>query len=206
MLEAVYHLDWNVFNFIENYIWNPVLDVIMKLISLSGQEGIIFFIIAFVYLLTGLIKHNDKNKKIAVTIVISLFVMTVINNLIIKDLIARVRPFNFDWTQFSWGGEFNYPDIVSKPASWSFPSGHASSAFAAGFACFCYDKQRGSLFLVFASLMAFSRVYVHVHYFTDVLAGAIVGIIYALIGVLITRFAFDFIDKKIFSKIESRIL
>lgn len=206
MLESIYHLDWNVFNFIENYLWNPVLDFIMKVITLSGQEGMIFFIFSLIYLLTGLIKHNEKNKKIAVAIVASIFVMTVINNLIIKDLAARVRPFNFDWTQFSWGGAFNYPDIVSRPTSWSFPSGHASSAFAACFACFYYDKKHGSLLLVFAALMAFSRVYVHAHYFTDVFAGAVVGIIYALIGVLITRFVFEFVDKKFFSKIENRIV
>ena len=206
MLESVYHLDWNIFKFIENYLWNPVLDVIMKVITLSGQEGIIFFIVALAYLLSGIVKHNGRNKKIAVAIVISICVMTVLNNLLIKDLVARVRPFNFDWSQFSWGGEFNYPDIVSRPTSWSFPSGHASSAFAAGFACFYYDKKYGSLLLIFADIMAFSRIYVHAHYFTDVLAGAVVGITCGLIGVLITKFAFDFIDKKIFSKIENRIV
>ncbi len=204
MLESIYHFDWNVFRFVEEHIWNPVLDVIMKIITLSGEEGIIFILFALAFFIIGVLKGNEKYKKIGVAVAVSLAFMLVANNLILKEVIARVRPFNFDWTQYSWGGEFNYPDIVSKPSSWSFPSGHSSSAFAACFAIFFYNKKWGTPALIFAAVMAFSRIYVHVHYCTDVLAGAVVGIIYALIGILITKYIYNFLNEKLFKRFERK--
>ncbi|MDD6022495.1 MAG: phosphatase PAP2 family protein [Acutalibacteraceae bacterium] len=205
MLESIYHFDWNVFQFVEAHLWNPVFDAISKVITLSGESGIIWILFALAFLIAGLVRKNDTYKKISVAVVVSLLFMEVANNLVIKELIARVRPFNFNWSQFSWGGEFNYPDIVSKPTSWSFPSGHASSSFAAAVAIFWYDKKKGVPALFYAALLAFSRVYVHVHYCTDIIAGTLVGIIYALIGVLITKLIYDFVEKHIFSKIESKL-
>lgn len=205
MLESIYHFDWNVFQFVEEHLWNPVFDVIWKIITLSGESGIIWVLMALALLVFGFVKKNDTYKKAAVAVVISLLFMEVANNLVIKELIARVRPFNFDWTQYSWGGEFNFPEIVSRPKSWSFPSGHSSSSFAAAFAFFWYDKKKGIPALIYAALLAFSRVYVHVHYCTDILAGAVVGIIYALIGVLITKFVYDLVDKYVFSKVQNKL-
>lgn len=205
VLESIYHFDWNVFQFVETHLWNPVFDVISKIITLSGESGIVWILFALAFLIAGLIKKNDTYKKVAVAVVVSLLFMEVANNLVIKELIARVRPFNFDWSQYSWGGEFNFPEIVSRPKSWSFPSGHSSSSFAAAFAIFWYDKKKGIPSLVYAALLAFSRVYVHVHYCTDILAGAVVGIIYALIGILITKYVYSLVEKYIFSKVESKL-
>lgn len=205
MLESIYHFDWNVFKFVEEHLWNPVFDVISKVITLSGENGIIWVLFALAFLIAGFVKKNDKYKKVAVAVVVSLLFMEVANNLVIKELIARVRPFNFDWKQYAWGGDFNFPEIVSRPKSWSFPSGHSSSSFAAAFAIFWYDKKKGVPALIYAALLAFSRVYVHVHYCTDIIAGAIVGIIYALIGILITKYIYDFIEKKVFSKVENKL-
>lgn len=205
VLESIYHFDWNVFQFVEQHLWNPVFDVISKIITLSGESGIIWILFALAFLIAGLVKKNETYKKVAVAVVVSLLFMEVANNLIIKELIARVRPFNFDWTQYSWGGQFNYPEIVSRPSSWSFPSGHSSSSFAAAFAIFWYDKKKGIPSLIYAALLAFSRVYVHVHYCTDILAGAVVGILYALAGVLIAKLVYDLVERLIFSKIEAKL-
>lgn len=206
MLESIYHFDWNVFQWVEENLWNPIMDVFFKIITLSGEEGIIFILMALAFLAVGIFKKDEKCKKIGLAVIVSLIFMGIVNNLVLKELIARVRPFNFEWTQYSWGGTFNFPEIVSRPSSWSFPSGHSSSAFAACFAVFWYNKKVGTPALIYAALMAFSRVYVHVHYCTDVLAGSLVGIIYAIAGVFIAKALYNVLNDKVFSKVESKLV
>ncbi|MBE6746081.1 MAG: phosphatase PAP2 family protein [Ruminococcaceae bacterium] len=207
MLEAIYHFDWNVFQWIEENLWNPVLDVIFKVITVSGDDGIIFILMGLIFLGVGIFKKNDKCKQIGVAVLVSLLFMEVVNNLILKELIARVRPFNFDWTQYTWGGAFNFPEIVHKPSSWSFPSGHSSSAFAACVAVFWYNKKIGTPAVIYAALMAFSRVYVHVHYCTDVIGGSLVGILYAIAGVFIAKALYEKVLRdKVFAKIEDKLV
>lgn len=205
MLESIYHFDWNVFQWVEENLWNPIMDVFFKIITLSGEDGIIFILMALAFLAYGIFKKDEKCKKIGLAVIVSLVFMGIVNNLVLKELIARVRPFNFEWTQYSWGGTFNFPEIVSRPSSWSFPSGHSSSAFAACFAVFWYNKKVGTPALVYAALMAFSRIYVHVHYCTDVLAGLFVGILYAIAGVFIAKAIYNVLNDKVFSKVESKL-
>ena len=85
----------------------------------------------------------------------------------------------------------------------SFPSGHTSSAFAACAAILFLNKKMGIPAMVFAAIMGFSRIYVEVHYCTDVLFGVLVGGICALIAVLIVKFLFPIVGngfKKLFAK------
>ncbi len=206
MLESVYKFDWNVFQFIETYLWNPVLDTVLKIITTTGKWGAIFLVIAVGLFVYGFFTRKDKQKQAAMAVAFSVLVMELISNLIVKDAIARPRPFNFDWSQFAWAGQFNFPEIVSRPDSFSFPSGHAASAFAGAFALNRYYKKWGVCAYVFAVIMAFSRVYLHVHYCTDVLAGAVFGILYGLIGYLIVKYTYRFFSEKIFAPIEKVIL
>lgn len=205
MLESVYHFDWNVFQLVEQYCWNPVLDIILKIITTLGEGGVIFILMAGVFFLFGFFKKNEQYKKIGITVIISLLFMLIVNDVVLKGLIARPRPFNFDWSQYPWAGVFNYPEIISRPKSWSFPSGHSSSAFAAAFAVCFYNRKWGIPTFIFAAVMAFSRVYVHVHYCSDILAGAVVGIIYGIAGVIISKLVYDIINEKIIMEIQARI-
>lgn len=202
MLESVYHFDWNVFQFIEAHLWNPVLDTVLKIITTTGKWGAIFMVIAVGLFIYGFFAKKDKQKQAAMAVAISILVMEVISNLVVKELFARPRPFNFDWSQFAWAGQFNFPEIISRPDSFSFPSGHATSAFAGAFALNRYDKKWGVFAYLFAAVMAFSRVYLHVHYCTDVLAGAVCGLVYGLIGYLIVKYTYKFFNEKIFHPIE----
>lgn len=193
--------DLSVFSWMQT-IQNPVLSAILKFVTTLGEGGIIFILLGIALLCT------KKYRKIGVAVFAALIVMEIGNNLILKEIFARPRPFNLeaiDSIKYDfWAQVYKFPEIVHRPSSFSFPSGHTSSAFAAAIAVLFYNRKIGIPTTIFAAIMGFSRVYVEVHYCTDVLAGAIVGIIYALLGVLIAKFVFPIVDKildKIFSKI-----
>ena len=170
--------DWSVFRFVEKYIWCPALDIIMPFITHLGDAGIIWIVFA-VFLMCF-----KKYRKFGIMMAAGLLLSLIINDSILKPLIARPRPFNFE----GWPGIFKWPALIAKPSDYSFPSGHTSSSFAAAAVLIFTKKKRIYIpSLVLAFLIAFSRIYVHVHYSTDVLAGIIGGTLYALLAVLIVN-------------------
>ncbi|MBR2892212.1 MAG: phosphatase PAP2 family protein [Clostridia bacterium] len=224
--DAFLNFDLSVFEWVQS-IQNSILTAIMVVITTLGDEGIIFIALGLILLCT------KKYRKAGLTVLISLLVMTLLNNVVLKDLFARVRPFyifdleglmadkdvfleagkgaRFDYfvdrvtaliekyPEFAakWVETYEFPNFVDKLTSYSFPSGHTSSAFAAAIAVLWYDRKIGIPTTILAALMGFSRIYVEVHYCTDVIAGTVVGIIYALIGVLIVKLVYPFIEKGI---------
>ncbi len=225
LFDVFLNFDLNVFAWIQS-IQNSILNTIMVVITTLGDEGIFFIALGLILMCF------KKHRKAGVAVLVALLVMEVGNNLILKELIARPRPFfifnpdaiPLDHKNYAeilekvtasverlpelaarWVDTYRYPDLVHAPSSWSFPSGHTSSAFAAAFAVLWYNRKIGIPTVVFAALMGFSRIYVQVHYCTDVLAGVLVGLVYALIGILIVKFLFPVLDKYVFSKIEEAI-
>lgn len=222
--DAFLNFDLSVFEWVQG-IHTPILTAIMTAITTLGEEGIIFIALGLVLFCT------KKYRKAGMAVIISLLVMVLLNNVILKDLFARVRPFYiFDldglladkevflaagkesrynyfvekvtallekYPEFAqkWLDTYEFPYYVDKLTSYSFPSGHTSSAFAAGVAVLWYDRKIGIPATIFAAIMGFTRIYVEVHYCSDVIAGAIVGTIYALIGVLIVKFTYPLVEK-----------
>lgn len=186
IFDSFLHFDLNVFQWVQT-IQTPILSAILKVITTLGEGGIIFILLALGLLIT------KKYRKAGFAMIIALAVMVVCNNLVLKEIFARPRPFNitYDW----WNEIYIFPEIVSRPDSYSFPSGHTSSAFAAAIALLWYDRKIGIPTTIFAFIMGFSRIYVEVHYCTDVLAGLIVGIIYAVIGILLAKVLYPYFEK-----------
>lgn len=189
--------DLSVFEWIQG-IQNKALTAIFVTITTLGDEGIIFIAIALVFLFT------KKYRKIGFAMLIALGVMTICNNLVLKELVARPRPYmlyGVDPEAYAlWGGEnakYFFPHLVHYHTSYSFPSGHTSSAFAAAFAILFYNRKIGIPMTVFAALMGLSRIYVEVHYCTDVIAGAVVGLVYAFIGFMIVKLIYPYFEKLI---------
>ncbi len=228
--------DLSVFEWVQS-IQCSFLSTLMVIITTLGDEGIIFIAMGLVLLFT------KKYRKIGFTVLVSLVVMLIINNLILKEILERVRPFyvfdleglladkeafvkagrlgKFDvmvekikamTEQYpdmaaKWTSTYVYPNLVDKLTSFSFPSGHTSSAFAAAIAVLWYNRKFGIPVTIFAAIMGFSRIYVQVHYCSDVIGAAFVGIIYALIGVLIAKYLFPIVDKimdKVFAKLKKK--
>ena len=187
--------DLAVFEWVQS-IQSRFMTAIMVTITTLGDEGIIFIAMGIVFLIT------KKYRKVGFAILVALVVMLICNNIILKDLLARPRPihlFNIDPEAYNfWGGEnakYFFPYLVHAPSSFSFPSGHTSSAFAAAFAILIYNRKIGIPMTFFAALMGFSRIYVEVHYCTDVIAGAVVALIYALIAAGIVKLIFPYFEK-----------
>ena len=178
LFDPLLSFDLSVFSWVQS-IQNSVLTPVMTVISLLGTKGAIFFLLGFVLLLTR------KYRKVGVAVLGALTITTVCNSVIVKELLARPRPFDLDYDW--WQAVYRYPDFVSRPDSWSFPSGHTAAAFAAATAVFAQSRKGGFLLCLFGLLMGFSRVYLEVHYCTDVLFGALFGVLYALIAVAIVK-------------------
>lgn len=187
--------DLAVFEWVQG-IQGKFMTALMVTITTLGDEGIIFIAMGIVFL------FFKKYRKVGFAILIALLVMLLCNNIILKDLLARPRPFNLfiiDPDAYSlWGGEgakYFFPNLVHAPSSYSFPSGHTSSAFAAAFAILIYNRKIGIPMTFFAALMGFSRIYVEVHYCTDVIAGAFVALVYALIAAGIVKLIYPIFEK-----------
>ncbi|MCR5452896.1 MAG: phosphatase PAP2 family protein [Lachnospiraceae bacterium] len=156
---------------------SPISDTIFKLITKLGDKGIFCILLAICLLLVF------KDKRMGLTVCLAIVTEFIVCNLILKNIIARDRPF---WTS---------PDlniIIKEPTDYSFPSGHTSVWFALCTGVFCWNKRWGIIATVVAALVAFSRLYLTVHFPTDVLGGAFVGIIMAIISYRATKY----IDKK----------
>lgn len=186
--------DLGVFQWIQG-IHNDVFDALMVGITTLGNAGAVFIALGLVLLFT------KKYRKAGFAVLVALIVMLLCNDLFLKEFFERPRPFNLfesnpeKYTE--WGAKYIYPDLVQKPNSYSFPSGHTASAIAAATALLWHNRKWGIPTMVFALLMGFSRIYVQVHYCTDVMGGIISGAICGLVAVLIVKFLFPVADKGI---------
>ena len=145
------------------------LDAVMPYITKFADSGIGWILLALVLLIPR------KTRRMGAAMGVALAIGFVTGNLLLKNLVARTRPFLFD------------PSIellIAPPHEFSFPSGHTLASFECAVAVFCYRRKWGVAALLFAVLIAFSRLYLQVHYPTDVLCGAILG---SLIGYLAYR-------------------
>ena len=164
-------LDW-----IQNNVRSDVLDTIFPLITFLGNGG--WFWIALT--LVGLFFR--RTRRYAMMSGMALVLCLVIGNLILKPGIARIRPFDINQTVSL---------LIEAPHDYSFPSGHTQASFAAAIAVCFWKRSYGIAAVVLATLIAFSRLYLYVHYPTDVLAGIGFGILYAAIGWLIVTKVLD---------------
>lgn len=164
----------SVLDNIQSYLRCDFLDAAMPIISMLGNVGAIWIVCAVVLLVI------PKTRKVGVILAVSLAIEALCCNVILKPLVARIRPFDVNTA---------VQLLISPPTDFSFPSGHTGAAFAAASALFFSKNRLWIPSLVLAILIAFSRLYLYVHYPTDVLGGILLGILsgwlgYTLVGLI----------------------
>ena len=173
-------VEFSILDFIQNQFRTPFGDFVMPLISKLGNGGIIWLV------LSGLLCVFPKYRKAGVTMLTALALDVLICNVMLKPLVGRMRPFTVNT-----GMEL----LINAPKDFSFPSGHTAASFAAAFALLFVKNKLWIPSMILASLIAFSRLYLYVHYPTDVLAGILLGLIVSVAANVICRLAEPHIRK-----------
>ena len=152
---------------------SPWLDKLMIAVTSLGNAGILWIIMTVILLII------PKTRKTGLFMAAALLVEVILANVILKNFVARTRPYEVvDYVSL----------LIKKPVDYSFPSGHTGASFAAVTALFlCRRKLIGGISLVIAALIAFSRMYLYVHFPTDVIGGVVVGIVSGICGYFIIR-------------------
>lgn len=162
--EGIPAFDAAVMEFIQTHFHNPVTDAVFPVLTTLGEAGLIWIAASLVLLCF-------KKTRMTGTLVLVTMLMTFVSGeLILKNIVCRPRP----CAAFP-----DFPMLIARPDSYSFPSGHSASSFAAAVMLTLRQKKWGWVALVLAALIAFSRVFLFVHYPTDVLAGALLGTLFA---------------------------
>lgn len=166
------NIDFNILYAIQN-IRTPFLDnFFVTVTSIPGNYGQMWVVLGIVLL------FFKKTRKCGITLILSYLMVFGLGQFVLKDLIARPRPCHIDQT---------IELLISRPSSYSCPSTHSGWAFAAAISVYLYNKKIGLLVIVFSSLVAFSRLYLFVHFPSDVLFGIILGIVFSILAKYITK-------------------
>lgn len=175
-MEFIQSLDYQILSFIAESVRSDFLTPIMLFITRLGDGGIVWLILAAICLV------KKKTRPCGAAMLLSLVIGLLIGNLTIKPLVARPRPF------------LTYPELTNLVAQggYSFPSAHAMSSFAAATVFYLFFRKNGHTaygipVLILAALIALSRLYVCVHYPSDVLCGTLLGIVIAVISVWLIK-------------------
>ena len=164
MAEWIQALDSGILLWLQENLRGGLLDGPLTLLTTLGNAGILWIVLSVAMLCV------PRTRRAGGLALVAMGICYLCNDMLIKELVARPRPF------------VTVPELlpmVDPPGSWSFPSGHTCSSFAAA-GIWCRTLGRTwmkAAAVVLAALMGFSRLFVGVHYPTDVLVGMCVGIL-----------------------------
>lgn len=180
---------------------NAFLTYVAKFFTTFGDEAFVIPVVIFGVVLC-LFK---KTRKFGLSIVFAIVVGTLVTNVVAKPMFLRIRPYNTLQGNAEFLAWYTGAGSLSE-SDYSFPSGHttgATEAAVALFLCFKSDKKKIAwLFPALALCTAGSRVYLMVHYSTDVIGGMIVGICAGVIGYLLMKLAMRILTK---TKLDEKI-
>lgn len=174
MLDWIVDVDFRILDGIQETFKSGFLDWFLPKVTMLGEKGWIYIVIAVVFLLI------PRYRKWGWSLAFGLLFGLVFGNLIIKNAVGRVRPYDriSDFTL-----------LVEPLTDFSFPSGHTMAAFEflAVVCCMPVNRVYKLLAVLFSLVMAFSRLYLYVHFPSDVLMGAILGTLFGMCGVFLAK-------------------
>ena len=175
-------LDWIAAN-----LWCPVLDVAMPIITILGDAGIFWIAVSVLFMIT------KKYRKTGIGMMLALLMGLLVCNIWLKPTVARMRPYDFQMQYFLK----EIPLLAGAMHDFSFPSGHTIASFEAAVVILLNNKKLGIAAMILACLIAFSRLYLYVHYPTDVICSVILGTAFAFLG--------NFLAGKIMGKLPEKL-
>lgn len=150
-----------VLDFINRHFQNGVSDTVMPIVTRLGSYGFVWIAICICLLL------NKKYRRDGLILAVALIISLLIGNITIKPLVRRTRPYDVN-TAFKL--------LIPRQTDFSFPSGHSMSSFAAATVLMYTNIKFGIPALILAALIAFSRLYLYVHFPSDVVGGILLGV------------------------------
>jgi undecaprenyl-diphosphatase len=175
MLEKLIHFDIVITNFLKNLLpHNLFFDLFFSFFSLKGNAIFVWILVIIIALFLEEKKHpgiSKNDKKFIIAFTLSFLLTAFLVGYPLKNLFNRQRPTLTNLNQLQ---------LVSTnycPTDFSFPSGHAATAFAATTVLTFFDKKRRFFYHTIALLIAYSRLYLGCHYFLDVLGGGVLGMV-----------------------------
>lgn len=159
MPDAITQIDFQILNWMQTNLQCAFADWFFPWFTALGNGGFLWLLLA------ALLLCRRDTRRQGVQILIGLAVGFLLVNLLLKPLVARPRP--------CWLADF--PLRIARPSDFSFPSGHTVSSFIAAFILAAKWKKAGAAALITASLIAFSRLYLYVHFPSDVLTSVVIA-------------------------------
>ena len=161
MLENIYSTDSALTDAIVALMpRNAITDSLFLFLSLSGLTVFIWLIL----LIFMILWEEKRHKEFIIYFLLAFITTSFLVNILIKNIVKRDRPYVVKRLA-----------VTACPQDFSFPSGHAAGAFTGAVVFACFDKKRRYLYFTIATLIAFSRIYLHCHYLSDVVFGALIG-------------------------------
>ncbi len=162
-MDTLIHLDGSCLLWIQENLRQGSWDALWTRITSLGDKGWFWLALALLLILF------PRTRKAGILALAAMVLCALVTNVCLKNLVARPRPY----TQVP-----GLTSLLPPQSDWSFPSGHTTASFAsAGVYLRTLPQRYGTAALILAALIAFSRLYVGVHYPTDVLAGLAIGLL-----------------------------
>lgn len=158
--------DLPILEWIAAHLRSPFGDAVMPVITFLGNGGWIWIATALVLL------FFPKYRQTGFTIGAGLLLGVLCANVVLKPLVARMRPYEYQWVHFHRVIDL----LIQAPRDFSFPSGHTMASTVSATVLLIRERKLGIAAAILAGLIAFSRLYLYVHYPTDVLSSIALGI------------------------------
>ncbi len=180
------HFDLPVLDWIAGNLKCAFMDFIMPIITVLGDAGIFWIAVAVLMIFI------PKYRKIGLGMGVALLMGLLVCNVTLKPLVARIRPYDFQMEFYGRSIEL----LIETPHDFSFPSGHTLASFEAATVILLSNKKLGTPAMILAGLIAFSRMYLYVHYPTDVLFSVGLGIGFAFLGKFLVEKGYGLYERK----------
>ncbi len=189
IFDRIQTVDFRILDWIQANLRSDAMDTIMQIFSFLAEYGWLWILTAVVCLVL------PEKRRLGAAIGLALIIESVVINIFLKNMVCRTRPYDIN-TSIAL--------IIEPQNDYSFPSGHSAASFAASVAIYRFSKPVGIISLVIAAIISFSRLYLYVHFPSDVLAGIIIGVLAGIAAVRIVRT--KAMEEKLFQKIEGKRL